>query len=144
MKNIIIPIASCIFFALPAKAEENELTAGVKKVGTAVMSTVNSLSAGNLKPNFIEYVDDDTVALTFDGKRFDNPCGIEVNWGDGVVEKVRIEKDFYKNGFTLQHNYPNANQTYELVINGKFIFRGLKTLASCPGDYTDTLKLSVK
>ena len=115
-----------------------------KKIGTEVMNTVNSLSAGNLQPNFIEYVDENTVALTFDGKRFDNPCGIEVNWGDGAVEKVRVEKDFFKNGFKLQHNYPKANQTYELVINGKFIFRGLKTLASCPGDYTDTLKLSVK
>ena len=112
-----------------------------RDVGNGVVGLLNAFGSGKLKPDNIELLSDSKVALSFNGQRFNNPCGIEIFWGDGSSEKFRVEKDAYKTGFTLEHQYETP-QDYQIEINGKVIFRGLKTVVNCPGNYEGTIALA--
>ena len=131
--------------ALASPATADTVTKGLEQtardVGNGVVGLLNAFGSGKLKPDNIELLSDSKVALSFNGQRFNNPCGIEVFWGDGSSEKFRVEKDAYKTGFTLEHQYDTA-QDYKIEINGKVIFRGLKTVVNCPGNFEGTIALA--
>ena len=142
-RNFPVLFTACMALASPATADT--VTKGLEQtardVGNGVVGLLNAFGSGKLKPDNIELLSDSKVALSFNGQRFNNPCGIEVFWGDGSSEKFRVEKDAYKTGFTLEHQY-DTPQDYQIEINGKVIFRGLKTVVNCPGNFEGTIALA--
>ena len=141
--RLIVFFVLCISVSTQSNADT--VTKGLEQtardVGNGVVGLLNAFGSGKLKPDNIELLSDSKVALSFNGQRFNNPCGIEVFWGDGSSEKFRVEKDAYKTGFTLEHQY-DTPQDYQIEINGKVIFRGLKTVVNCPGNYEGTIALA--
>ena len=141
-RNVQVLFTACMALATPATADT--VTKGLEQtardVGNGVVGLLNAFGSGKLKPDNIELLSDSKVALSFNGQRFNNPCGIEVFWGDGSSEKFRVEKEAYKTGFTLEHRY-DTPQDYKIEINGKVIFRGLKTVVNCPGNFEGTIAL---
>ena len=139
--SIIFATHALLLGQVSADTETKGLEQTVRDVGNGVVGLLNAFGSGKLKPDNIELLSDSKVALSFNGQRFNNPCGIEVFWGDGSSEKFRVEKDAYKTGFTLEHQY-DTPQDYKIEINGKVIFRGLKTVVNCPGNFEGTIALT--
>ena len=72
-----------------------------------------------------------TITLEFDSPR---PwCGLEVQWGDGAEDTVRVGHEKFNN-FPLQitHTYKTPGQ-FLLKIVGKNISRGLRSATPCGG-----------
>ena len=57
-------------------------------------------------------------------------CGLEVKWGDGVVENVRVEAP--EDSIKLSHSYKSPGK-YIVAVDGKLILRGLKSMLPCNG-----------
>jgi hypothetical protein len=63
-------------------------------------------------------------------KTFDGPsCGMEVAWGDGKADQVRLET---RKPVTLEHRYA-APGAFAVVADGKIMVRGLNTAFPCRG-----------
>lgn len=60
-------------------------------------------------------------------------CGLEINWGDGQVDTVRVGHE-NNNQFPLQlsHTYQSPGK-FNLKIVGKDISRGLRSASACEG-----------
>ena len=141
-RHFAVLFTACFAFSSQTTADTitNGLEQAARDVGNGVVRLLNTFGSGKLSPDNIELLGDSKVALSFEGQRFNNPCGIEIFWGDGSSEKFRVEKEAYKTGFTLEHQYERA-QDYKIEINGKVIFRGLKTVVNCPGNFVGNIAL---
>lgn len=73
------------------------------------------------------------LTLSFDLSDQLLDCGIEVDWGDGQTEKVRVGKDVNENDFSLSHTYVNSPIGMTVKVNRKAIFRGLGSVPPCVG-----------
>lgn len=61
-------------------------------------------------------------------------CGLEISYGDGSKELIRVVNDEVKFGQIMRtHLYQGGGQ-YTITVGGKMIFRGIKTVAPCVGD----------
>ena len=79
----------------------------------------------------------ETVSIGIDFKPYGNNtiCGIEVNFGDGTSEYVRIEEN--KLPIRLSHTYAKAG-TVVIQAEGKTRFQGIYTSFSCQGGSKST------
>lgn len=60
-------------------------------------------------------------------------CGLLIEWGDGGKANIRIGDDNFKTSpFTLSHKYIGTG-TFNAVVKGDLMFRGLKTAKACDG-----------
>ena len=75
-----------------------------------------------------------SMALAVDFSNAKTPlCAIEVNYGDGNSETLRVEQSMLRNNqLPLQHTYHNEGN-YTLRIEGRTMFRGFKTAMACQG-----------
>ncbi len=60
-------------------------------------------------------------------------CGLELNFGDGVIETIRAQQND-KNlvSIDLTHTYANPGK-YTISAGGKFYFRGIYSVVACLG-----------
>lgn len=121
-------------------AISDDLTSTVKNVGNGVVGLLNAFGTGKLQPESADLKNGSYLTLSYSGGRFDNPCGLEVFWGDGSREKFKVARDAFKNGFTLEHQYASP-QTYQVEVHGKFILDGLGSVVNCPGNYTGVFNI---
>lgn len=71
----------------------------------------------------------DSVRLTIAFTTSKQPwCGVNIAFGDGEVSEQRIES----NHFMVRHTYRSVG-TYTVRVEGKGMFRGLKSVSSCDG-----------
>jgi len=60
-------------------------------------------------------------------------CGLLIEWGDGEKQNIRIGDDNFKTSpITLNHKY-NLEGTFNAVVKGNTMVRGLKTAQACEG-----------
>ncbi len=60
-------------------------------------------------------------------------CGLLIEWGDGEKQNLRIGDDNFKSSpITLSHKYIGAG-TFNAVVKGNTMVRGLKTAQACGG-----------
>lgn len=79
------------------------------------------------------------LKVDFHLQGYANPlCGIEINFGDGTVRKVRIgengERDF---PYAATHTYAQQG-AYQVTVSGAFVVRGLRSVAPCNGKALNT------
>jgi len=71
------------------------------------------------------------IQVDFDQTYAENQsCGLEVNYGDGDTQSMRTGKDL---PLKLSHTYASPGQ-YVVTIQGKTVFRGLKSALPCGGN----------
>jgi len=75
------------------------------------------------------------TAISFSGKTDSFFCGLVVSLGDGPAKEMRVtEKDI---PLKIEHQYTTPGN-YAVTVEGKFIFRGLKTAPACGGNAIST------
>ncbi|OYV77063.1 MAG: hypothetical protein B7Z74_00120, partial [Deltaproteobacteria bacterium 21-66-5] len=65
-------------------------------------------------------------------------CGLVVSLGDGAKKEVRVTER--ENPLKIEHQYTTPGN-YAITVEGKFIFRGLKTAPACGGHAISALIL---
>lgn len=79
------------------------------------------------------------VSLTVTKADFGNPCGVEIRFGDGQIQSLRIGDKSSEE--RVLHSYKQPGE-YLIEVNGKTQFRGLNTAFACPGELK-TVKVTV-
>lgn len=60
-------------------------------------------------------------------------CGLELNFGDGVIETIRAQQnELDMISIDLNHTYANPGK-YTINVEGKFYFRGIYSAIACSG-----------
>lgn len=60
-------------------------------------------------------------------------CGLELNFGDGVIETIRAQQnELNMLSIELNHTYANPGK-YTINAEGKFYFRGIYSAIACSG-----------
>lgn len=74
------------------------------------------------------------LAITFDrGSNSVVWCGLQVRWGDGQEQSLRIGDDQYKSSPAIvTHSYTRAGN-FRVDVEGRFISRGLRSAVPCDG-----------
>ena len=84
-----------------------------------------------ISENQIEKDKEIAITLQFANSSSAIACGIQVDWGDGKVERFRVgEGQQVPPPYKLNHAYSTPN-TYKIRINGELLIRGLRSLAPC-------------
>lgn len=60
-------------------------------------------------------------------------CGLELNFGDGVIETIRVQQNAQNmTSIDLAHTYTNPGR-YTINVEGKFHFQGISSAIPCSG-----------
>ena len=79
------------------------------------------------------------LLIDFHLQGYANPlCGIEIDFGDGTVRKVRIGENGAQDfPYATAHTYAQAG-AYQVTVSGAFVVRGLRSVAPCNGRALNT------
>ena len=81
--------------------------------------------------NKIEIDKEFALTLQFANNSSAIACGLQIDWGDGKVERFRVgEGQQIPPPYKINHTYSSPN-TYKLRINGELLIRGLRSLPAC-------------
>ena len=74
------------------------------------------------------------LLIDFHLQGYANPlCGIEIDFGDGTVRKVRLGENGAQDfPYATAHTYAQAG-AYQIAVSGAFVVRGLRSVAPCNG-----------
>jgi hypothetical protein len=92
------------------------------------------ISSLTLKVNKFSVDENVPVVLSFKSSDLKNSsCGLELNFGDGVIETIRAQQsELNMASMVLSHTYRNPGK-YTINAEGKFYFRGLYSAIACSG-----------
>jgi hypothetical protein len=91
----------------------------------------NKIDKVETTPNSPDINTELSLRLNFTTPEDQVQCGITIDWGDGLKEKLRVGSgQQVMPPFKLTHTYTSSGQK-QLSIKGEFIARGIKSIPSC-------------
>lgn len=89
------------------------------------------ISKIEISENQIEKDKEFSMTLHFAESAIPIACGLQIDWGDGKVERLRVgEGQQLPPPYKISHTYSIPN-TYKLRISGEFLSRGLRSVLAC-------------
>lgn len=98
---------------------------------SAFSQEISSLTLKNDKVSIGEAV---SIILGLkNGASTNTYCGLELNFGDGVIETIRVQQNAQNmTSIDLAHTYTNPGR-YTINVEGKFHFQGISSAIPCSG-----------
>ena len=138
MKSLFIFILSAYYIVaspITSAGEIDSLTFSPQEVKVGVPVDINI----GFKDSKNEIVENQGAASVFQGSvnsnnsqnRINTACAILLNYGDGNSEQIRVESD--NSTLNFSHAYKTTGN-YKLTVEGKALFRGLKSVFGCKGN----------
>jgi len=102
-------------------------------------SIAGTVSKVNIDPIRADINKSVSVKLQFASE--DISCGLKIDWGNGKVERLRVGKDQQlKPPYLIENSYA-APGSFQVVLSGELIPRGLKTVLPCEVSFSGTVQV---